>query len=232
MDFFDSLADGVLAAAVQNGGNSYAFDSTKLWNDTGYSEVILKRNAAYELNGTGFCLVTSKMFDCKTTVVGSELSQIKKDSKFARVAIVGVEDNADEQVMYDLIKKIEYVKYRFFPQGYMIRSASTSYKESVRVSSETVKNGISFERIGNSMIEKIMKIPGVKSVQIYFFTSPDIDYAYFESIAQKNRKLTETLNRVMNEAKFDCSECNLKPICDEVEGMRELHFKNANNKRN
>jgi hypothetical protein len=31
----------------------------------------------------------------------------------------------------------------------------------------------------------------------------------------------------MQNINFDCSTCNLKPICDEVEGMRELHFKNS-----
>jgi hypothetical protein len=26
---------------------------------------------------------------------------------------------------------------------------------------------------------------------------------------------------------MDCNACNLKPICDEVEGLKELHFSAA-----
>ena len=109
----------------------------------------------------------------------------------------------------------------------MMRSASSSFKESVRISKSALKKGLDIYKIGNLLISKYKEIPQVKGVKIIFITDAAADYSSIKSLAEKNRAITETLNRVMNDMTFDCSSCNLKPICDEVEGMRELHFKSA-----
>ncbi len=114
--------------------------------------------------------MTSKDIGYNTITVGEPLSQIKSDCKFARIAVVSVDDCADKQAAYDLIKKIEYVKYHCFPDGYMIRSSSASYKEGVRASKKALKSGISFEEIGNLMIDKFKAIPEVKGATVYFIT--------------------------------------------------------------
>lgn len=227
MDFFDSLIEKLLSLINGKPQTACEYDKNSSWADAGHSQVIMQRDTAFELNGTGFCLVTSKPTPYSVVTVGRPLSEIKKDSKFARIAIVSVDDCADEQATYDLIKKIEYVKYHCFPDGYMIRSSSSSYKEGVRVSKKALKSGISFEKIGNLMIDKFKAIPEVKGVTVYFVTDESVDYQAIREIAEKNRTVTEALNKVMNNLQFDCASCDLKPICDEVEGMRELHFKNA-----
>jgi hypothetical protein len=38
-------------------------------------------------------------------------------------------------------------------------------------------------------------------------------------------KITLTLNHIMDGLATDCSVCSFKQVCDEVEGMKELHFK-------
>lgn len=227
MDFFDSLIENTLSLIDKKPQTACEYTPNSSWADAGHSQVIMQRDTAFELNGTGFCLVTSKDVAYKVTTVGSPLSKIKSDSKFARIAIVSIDDCADEQATYDLIKKIEYVKYHCFPDGYMIRSSSSSYKEGVRVSKKALKSGISFEKIGNLMIDKFKAIPEVKGASVYFITDDSVDYQTIRDMAEKNRAVTEALNKVMNNLQFDCASCNLKPICDEVEGMRELHFKNA-----
>lgn len=227
MDFFDSLIEKSLSLINGKPQTACEYDKNSSWADAGHSQVIMQRDTAFELNGTGFCLVTSKPTPYSVVTVGRPLSEIKKDSKFARITVVCVDDCADEQATYDLIKKIEYVKYHCFPDGYMIRSSSSSYKEGVRVSKKALKSGISFEKIGNLMIDKFKTIPEVKGVTVYFVTDESVDYQAIREIAEKNRTVTEALNKVMNNLQFDCASCDLKPICDEVEGMRELHFKNA-----
>ena len=137
-----------------------------------------------------------------------------------------IEDTEDDQKLYNLIRKTEYVKYHYFPDGYMIRTSSRSHKEAVRVSKDAVKKGISFQNVGNLLINKYKENPAVKGVKVIFITSPEADHKAFEEIAQKNNSITETLNHIMNNVNFDCDTCNLKPVCDEVDGMRELHFRN------
>ena len=226
MKFFDSLTDDILSVISHYPQKVYPYEKTKTCNDTGYSQVILQRDTAYELNGAGMSLVTSSDVSDGIVVVGDELSQISRNSKFARISIVQTDDIEDEQKAYNLIRKIEYVKYHVFPDGYMIRTASSSHKESVRVAKSALKNGISFETIGNLMIKKYKEIEAVKGVRVIFITVPDVDYDTFFRIAEKNNDITKTLNHVMNTVNFDCDTCNLKAVCDEVEGMRELHFRN------
>lgn len=42
--------------------------------------------------------------------------------------------------------------------------------------------------------------------------------------AKKAHDITDTLTHILEGLSTDCSVCALKDICDEVEGMKELHF--------
>lgn len=229
MDFFDPLIKDVEALCEHQGKSVYEFSETNMWKESAFSQVILKRDTAFELDGTGFCLVTSKPLPFETVVVGKNLKDITASSKFARIAVVSVDFGGKSGDEYNLIKRLEYVKYHFFPEGYMLRSSSSSFKEGVRVGKGALKEGMSFEKIGNLMINKLKAVKGVRGARIYFFTSESTDYEKLSQIAQKNREITEALNHVMNSVNFDCSTCALKPVCDEVDGMREMHFKTISN---
>lgn len=226
MKFFDSLISDVNSSLSRFSQAEYPYDKTKAGNDTGYSQVILQRDTAFEISGTGMSLVTSDDIADGIIVIGNDLCDIHSDCKFARISVVSTDAVADEQKAYNLIRKIEYVKYHVFPEGYMIRTASSSHKEAVRVAKSALKDGLSFENIGNLMINKYKEIDSVRGVKVIFVTLPDADYDSFFRIAEKCNDITKTLNHVMNTVNFDCNTCNLRAVCDEVEGMRELHFKN------
>lgn len=228
MVFFDSLIDEVRNLLLPMEKPSFVFDRSKCWQDVGHNQLVLLRDAAFELDGVGFNLVTSKTLGTDgTVIIGSDLPEIKQNIPFARISLIELDDVADEQAAYNLIRKIEYVKYHYFPDGYMIRTSSQGHKEVVRVAKTAIRQGLSFENIGNSLISKYKENPHVRHVQVLFVTERTADFARLEQIAKKSNEITETLNHVMNSVNFDCSTCNLKPICDEVEGMKELHFKKA-----
>lgn len=225
MKFFDSLIAELNGAVAPLEKKIYSAD--KAWKDSGTNQVIMKRDTAFELDGTGFNLVTAEKTDDEIIVIGRDLAEIPADCKFARVAVIEIDADGDEQEAYKLIKKIEYVKYHCFPDGYMSRSTSRSHKEAVRVSEKAVSDGISFQSVGSLLIEKYKEIPAVRGVRLIFITDSRADFGKIENLAVKNHEITETLNHIMNNITFDCDTCNLKPICDEVEGMKELHFKNS-----
>lgn len=226
MEFFDSLIKKALEITQGLSEINYDYNPDNTWTDAGCNQVVLQKHSAFELSGTGFNLVTSSPVEDGITLIGSELADIKKDCKFTRLSILQLDEQESEQKSYNLIRKVEYVKYHYFPDGYMIRTASRSHKEAVRVSKEAIRKGISFQNVGNLLISKYKENPAVKGVRVIFITEQEVDHKAFEEMAQKCNSITETLNHVMNSVNFDCSTCNLKPICDEVEGMRELHFKN------
>ncbi len=222
MKFFDSLisdAENLISAFPIK-----EFSKDKPWHDSGHNQIIMRRDTAFELEGVGFNLVTSSPVSDGIILVGDDLREIRENRRFARITLVQIDVTDDEQKEYNLIKKIDYVKYHTFPSGYMMRSTSRSHKEAVRVSEKAVKDGICFRKIGSLLIQKYKEIPSVKGVKIIFITAPDADYLSAEKIAEKNYAIAETLNHVMNNINFDCDTCNLKAICDEVEGMKELHF--------
>ncbi|MGN0521926.1 MAG: hypothetical protein ACI4IQ_04735 [Eubacterium sp.] len=227
MNFFDDLINDFNNCVYQLSHKDYSYNSANKWQDSGQNELVMQKESAYELDGVGFNLITSKSFEDKITVIGDDLAQINGDRRFARICVISIEDVDDEQKAYDLIRKIEYVKYHFFPKGYMIRTSSRSHKEVVRLSKSAVNSGACFEKIGNLLIDKYKENPAVKAVHLFFVTEKSVNYKKLEALAVKNHSITETLNHIMNNVNFDCSSCNLKPICDEVEGMRELHFKTA-----
>ncbi len=227
MNFFDSVIDKVNNTVYEFSQKSLCENTEKLWRENSHSCVLMLRDTAFELKGVGFNLVTQRELSDSICLVGKDLYEINGDSRFTRACFISIEPQEDEQSLYNLIKKIEYVKYRFFPEGYMIRSASDAQKESVRVSRDAIKNGISFEKIGSLLIKKFKEIPGVKAVKVLFITDENVDYKALASIAKKSDGITKALNHIMNSVQFDCDSCGLKAICDEVEGMKEMHFKTA-----
>lgn len=233
MNFFDNLITETKDALGSASAKVYYRKNGSVWADAGRNEVVLLRDAAFELGGSdcsavGYNLITSqKIGESGVTVIGKDISKIKKDCSFARISLIEIDDIADEQAAYNAIRKIEYVKYHVFPSGYMMRTSTQSLKEQVRVSKIALKKGITFEKIGNLLIDKYMENLLVKAVRIIFITDENAAFNRLCEIALKNNEITKALNHALNNVNFDCNACNLKPICDEVEGMRELHFKNS-----
>ena len=230
MNFFNSLIENVVSLTGGFSKQSFGYTGDFIWSDIGYNEVILQRDTAFELDGVGFNLVTGEPVDDEIVVIGDDLPHIKENRKFARVCIISLEETDEQQKAYDLIRKVEYTKYHVFPEGYMIRTASRSHKEAVRVSEKAVKSGIDFRKVGSLFISKYKENSTVKGVKVIFITDKNADFKQLEEIARKNNDITETLNHVMNSVNFDCDTCKLKPVCDEVEGMKELHFKTSGRK--
>ncbi len=226
MDFFDGLIEETKSLLSHLGKREYPYE--RKWTDVGRNTLVLKRDEAYELDGIGFNLITSKPIgESGVTVIGRELNEIKGETKFARISLIETDADGDEQKLYDTIRKIEYAKYHYFPKGFMVRSISSSSKENVRVTRDALKQGITFSGTGGLLIGKYLENPCVKNARIIYVTDPRAYYKGLEAIAEKNYGVTETLNHIMENIPLDCSACRLKPICDEVEGMRELHFKKA-----
>ena len=197
-------------------------------------EMILRGDMAYELGGgslpaIGATIVTADenlIGEDGITLVGSDLREIDEDTPFARIAVVRVDENTigEGNELYNAIRSLEYTRYHLFPKGFMRVSASRN-RESVRVSRDAVTDGISFAETGNMMISAFHKNPNVKAVHIYYFTKKDFDYKALKSMAEESEEITRAIDHIFKNLIMDCRACNLQEICDEVEGLRELHFK-------
>ena len=233
MELFNSLIRDTKALLQQGSPRSWDYAERDCWHDIGSSELVLQKDAAYELGAAGKGSANYVLFTSSAELVdrdqvllyGPDLKDIKGDCDFARIVLlrVGVLDDDDEQV-YRILKDIEFAKYHVYPEGYMVRMSPESYREQVRVSKKVLKKGISFKSIGASYIKAYKKDPNVLNATVIFVTAPGYDYGAMKDNAKKANDITNTLTHILEGLPTDCSVCSLKGICDEVEGMKELHF--------
>lgn len=217
---------------------TWAYNPKDAWPDKGSSELVLQSDSAYEMGASGLgsvnylCTTSSSELVDKDEIVliGPDMPQIKGKSgvPFGRIVMVrvGVLDD-DDEVVYRMLKDIEFCKYHVFPEGYMVRMSPESYREQIRVSKKAVKKKINFKAIGANYIKKYKEDPNVLNVKVFFITDPSIDFETLTKNAKLTDGITSTLTHILEGLSTDCSVCSLKDVCDEVEGMKELHFGRA-----
>ena len=209
MELYDSFireTTDLLGAPTQK----WAYKERDAWKDNGESELVLLRDAAYELGGGANDAVT-----------------------FARLVILGVKDIdvENKDATYTAIRNIEFVKYHVFPDGYMMRVSPESSREQIRVSKKAIKKGISFYKVGCDFIRQYKKNPNITNVRVIFITK-NVDFKTLHDTAKKIDDVTKTMNTILEgmPEDLDCASCSFKPVCDEVEGLKELHFGKAGKK--
>lgn len=191
--------------------------------------ILLLKDTAYELGGnqkpciSTMAVTSSIPFDNSICLYGKDIPEIKEDTAFGKIVFLEIKD-VDEETAFDKIKDLELIRYNCCPEGFMTRASALSMREQIRVSKKAVKKGIGFSDYGSALLQEYLKNPIVKSVQIIFITQFD-KFDELLMLADKIKSTTSALNHILDNVIFDCSTCNLKELCDEVEGMKELHIK-------
>ena len=235
MELFNSLIKDTQALLGQGSPKCWDYNERDCWTDVGSSELVLQKDAAFELGASGKGSANYVLFTSSPELVnkdqvllyGPDLKDIKSDSTFARIAFLAVKEiSKDEQEAFNTIQNMEFVKYHVFPEGYMNRVSPESHREQVRVSKQAIRKGISFKSVGADYIKQYHTNPNIQSVKIIFVTDPSVDYAKFTETAKKVNEVTKTMNKILEglPEDLDCASCSFKPVCDEVEGLKELHF--------
>ena len=233
MELFNPLIKDTQALLERGTPRVWPYFERDCWTDIGSSELVLQKDAAFELGASGKGSANYVLFTSSSELVdkdqvllyGPDLRELKGNCDFARIVLlrVGVLADEDESV-YRILKDIEFAKYHVYPEGYMVRMSPENYREQVRVSKTALKKGISFRSIGASYIKAYKKDPNVLNATVIFLTAPGFDYKGMQELAKKSSEATNTLTTILEGLPTDCSVCALKGICDEVEGMKELHF--------
>lgn len=203
------------------------------WPDLGEYNLILKKEMAYELGGGSLAAISGTFCTSSKEVVGKDevwlygpdLYEIQRDSSYARIVILRVADeDVKEDKVYKMIQKMDHIRYKINPKGYMARVSAINEREPVRISKKALNEGLDFTKVGKLYLEGYHENSNVIAVKLIFITLPDFPYDELERQVRQAEKITETLDHIFKNLKMDCSVCNLKEICDEVEGMRGLHF--------
>ena len=238
MKLFDTIIRNAGAHFGTAAPRRCPYTPEKAWPESGSFELVMLRDAACELGGT-----YGVNFTCVTTdhdlvpadeilVYGSDLADLTGDTPYARIAFLRVgnlpgEGEEDTESAFRAIQHMDFVKYHVFPKGFMLRTSSDAGREQVRLSKAAVKDGITFEAVGNTFLRRYKQDPHVLAVKLIFITAPDADYAALQKEAGTAKDILLTLSKIMEGLPTDCGTCALKTVCEEVEGMKELHFGKA-----
>ncbi|MCQ2575174.1 MAG: hypothetical protein MJ162_00425 [Treponema sp.] len=222
--------------------NPQVYSAEKPWPVSESEELILKSDMAVDLGGgeaygiSGILFTTKEdlVTENKVIVTGPSITESAKieaeEVNYARFVIIKLKKSAVEnkttQQLYAIFRKIDYLRYHIFLEGYAMRISAVQHRESVRISKKAVSEGVEFDSVGAALIKAYCALPEVDSVQIYFCTSLKKTelFRQLDSISRKSNDITESLNEIFKGLKMDCNTCAQKPLCDEIEGLKELHL--------
>ena len=203
------------------------------WNLLDTNEFIMQREVAFEL---GDRFKPCSVYTCPTStkelvnedriiLIGKDLAEIKENTNFSRVVFLNIDDIENQNKAYIGVKKLDYQRYKMIPEGYMILSSSFENRENIRVSKKAIKKGLSFEILGNLYINHYKRMEGVNNAIIIFIVG---DYDFNSELSKMSKYVDEVTNNfdhVLKNVILDCEACPLKTICEDIEELRELHFK-------
>ena len=199
--------------------------TNNLIEDVGSDNMIFKSDCAYELgetNSLSFELSTSDI-DIQDNIYlcGKDLNEIDANEDFIRITLLNVrDDKLTSNALYDRLEQIKLVKYKVSPKGYMLRT-SVGGKERVRVSKELTA---SFSQIGSAYLKEYKKLNYVNNVTIIFIVGKCDLSNEFVKLANKKKEISDTIDHILKGLMVnDCDACSVKDLCDEVEGLREIH---------
>ncbi len=209
------------------------------WKCLTNNEFLMDRDIAFELGDRDKpCTVynaqtsdASMISKDRILLFGKNLNEIDENTNFSRITLFNVDEVADANKAYIGIKRLEYERFKMIPEGYMILSSSLANKENIRVSKKAVEQGISFEIIGNLYLNHYKKLEGVNHVWVIFLVG---DYPFMGDLVDLSKEVDEITNaydHILKNVILDCEVCPLKPICEDVEALRELHFSRIDEKR-
>lgn len=233
MKLYDSIIEETLGALSKGSSKCFSYEKETPWPCLANTEFIMQRDAGPELGGSGepsvnyTCVTTSGLVtEDEILVYGQDIPEIKKDTAFARIVILETEDlkeSEDQEKAFQTIRNMEFVRYHVFPEGYMVRVSASSNQEQVRIAKSAFKKGISFSKVGAAYIKKYKELPEIKKVRVIFVTEKELVNA-IKGNAEKVDAITKTLTHILDGMPTDCGHCSMKPVCDEVDGLKELHL--------
>lgn len=228
MNLYDKLIDSITSKLPENPDKIWKYNSSNEAKPGDKNAIIFRNETAFELGSSGKKSVCSVLFTStgdfgdEIVLFGKDIQDIESDMAFAHFVIVNL--NEQDEFKFEELKDIEFSVYRISPQGYQVRVSPVGGKEVVRISKKAKESGLSFENIGCSYISEFKKNPLVKNVKVIFSTLDSLDFKDLSVTAKKVNAVTKTLTSDFENLDAGCDSCSMKPLCDEIEGFKELHF--------
>ena len=233
MHLFDEVLLGLRGLLPGPPDVRAAYDVSLCAPDGEKDRILFRSDTAYELGGGGKPSVCGVLYGDlpeetdEVLVYGPDLSAIAADAPFAHFTVVDLPGETEETAYYERLKQLGFTVFQVYPRGYHVRISPSAGKEQARVAKAALAGPepLSFVNVGCSLIREFKAREPQAGVRTVYITDPHADYAALAGLAAKARGITEALRHTLETSELDCAACKMKPICDTVEGLRELHFR-------
>ena len=214
---------GNCAAAAAAGGPS--------WPRGARNPFLMERDAAAELGGypresINLILSTSTEVDDKDGVfiIGEQdmLAGSDKHISFGKIVILTVSGVEDDRI-YDYTQQVQMADSRLFFENIMVRTSPKQFMTNLRIGKAAMAEGFSLEAMGRTIHDYFMELPQVTAAKVVLIAGETPVYRQLMPIAENVKHITAALNTMFDGIDMDCGSCAMSPICDEVEGLRQLH---------
>ncbi len=197
--------------------------------------ILFRDETAFELGGGGKPAACGFLFGDlppgpdETLLYGRDLSEIESDSPYAHFTVVSLKPEAEETLYAETLKEIAFKGFQTYPAGFHLRVSPSAGREQARVAKAALAQTppLSFLNVGAGLIRLLKTHPAVERATTVYVTRPDLDHAAFAALARKAKQIANALESAYGMNELDCAACRMKPVCDEIEGLRELHAKRA-----
>ena len=146
----------------------------------------------------------------------------EKHLSFGKIVFLQTEEFTDDAV-YEFQQSVQLADLRLKLEYVMTRSSSRQYQINLRVGKKAAEAGLSLDSMVRTICEQLCKVPGVKDAAVILLAGDSPVYKQLLPLAEKVKDVTAALNTMFDGIDMDCGSCSLNEICDEVEGLRELH---------
>ena len=239
MKIFDPYIDELrtLIDALSKGARHHTahFAPERTWPKGRSGEIVLADDTAIELGhpqteSVAFLMWTDsleKINDGEITIIGPDLNELERGrAPFGKVVLIGAE-GFDEANAYERWQQLNQLRLSLNLSGHMLRAVPQQNREWSRISKVSLDQGLSLEVIGNELLRAYKGLDFVTTAEVAFVTSTATDVQRLREPAAKVWRITNAMNRILDELEMDCGACDLSEVCDEIEGLRELHGKAA-----
>jgi len=153
-------------------------------------------------------------------LIGPDLKALSS-GPFAHIVFLRFAPGLSEERRYRLLRDAEYLRYRIWGKGLMLRVNTNALEEGLFLSDEA--KDLSFAGLAYLYESAYSSLKEIEGVEEYFLTDPSAPYDKLSSLARSAEGILLTLDHLFKSITMDCASCAYKGVCDAVDGLRELH---------
>jgi len=213
--------------------NLKKLERTECWEISDKNTYLMDRDTRIELGGypkesVNLIIPTSNLYGLidipdGTYIIGDEDEFLKeKHSSFGKIVLLETDDISDDDI-YDFTQKELLSDSRIHLKDVMQRQSSSHYNLNMKVGKKAFDDGFRLDVMASTIYESFTKLEEVKSAIVILIYGDSDLYKKLITVAEKVKEITLTLNHIFDGIEMDCGVCSMSPICDEVEGLRDMH---------